>query len=97
MQLGLGFNHFCGALGWASAVMALAGMASFALVATAIDVLRPIVLQPDKIQSGFLAGPTGQAVNPRRKRIQHLSKHLRVLSACARGHMERMVRICKEL
>jgi hypothetical protein len=44
MRFGPVFNHCWDALGWASAVIALAGMASFALVATAIDVLRPIVL-----------------------------------------------------
>jgi len=44
MQLGLDLTTSGGALGWASAVMALADVASFALVATAIDVLKPIVL-----------------------------------------------------
>jgi hypothetical protein len=44
MRFKSGFKHCWDALGWASAVMAVAGMASFALVATAIDVLRPIVL-----------------------------------------------------
>jgi hypothetical protein len=44
MRFGPVFDHCWEALGWASAVITLAGMASFALVATAIDVLRPIVL-----------------------------------------------------
>jgi hypothetical protein len=44
MRFGSGLNQCWHALGWASAVLTLAGMASFALVATAIDLLRPIVL-----------------------------------------------------
>jgi hypothetical protein len=40
MLLGLGFNQCCEIVGRASAIIALAGMASLVLSATAVDVLR---------------------------------------------------------
>jgi hypothetical protein len=40
MLLGLGFNQCCEVVGRASAIIALAGMASLVFSATAIDILR---------------------------------------------------------
>jgi hypothetical protein len=40
MLLGLGFNQCCEIVGRASAIIALAGMASLVFSATAVDVLR---------------------------------------------------------
>jgi hypothetical protein len=34
------FSHCCEVIGWASAIITLAGMGSFALAATVVDVLR---------------------------------------------------------
>jgi GFO/IDH/MocA C-terminal domain/Oxidoreductase family, NAD-binding Rossmann fold len=48
-------------------------------------------------QSGFLPWRRDHAVEPCNECIQYVSKHLRILPACPRRHMKRMIGIRKQL